>query len=81
LFHLLLSLDTNASSEFVTIITVDATSFIQRYHAFLNMMLACTLDAALIFFAEFDHVIKFKAFETLHNVTVLFKQLAFAFLI
>jgi len=63
------------------IIAVDATSFIQRYHVFFNVMLACTLDTTLIFFAEFNHVIKFQAFKVLCNATVLFKQFAFTFLI
>jgi len=73
LFHLLLSLETDVSSEFVIFIAVDATSSVQRHHALLNVMLVCALFAALILSAELSHVIKFMTSEALCNATVLFK--------
>jgi len=73
LFHLLSSLETDASSEFVIFVAVDATSSIQRYHALLNVMLVCALFAALILSAELNHVIKFVTSETLCDATILFK--------
>jgi len=54
-------------------IAVDATSFIQRHHALLYVMLVCALFAALILSAEFNHVIKFVTSEVLCDMTVLFK--------
>jgi len=73
LFHLLLSLETDASSEFVIFIAVDVTSSVQRYYALLDVMLVCALFAALILSAEHSHVIKFVTSETLCDVTILFK--------
>jgi len=73
LFDLLLSLETNASSEFMIFIAVNATSFIQRHHALLDVMLVCALFAALILSAELSHVIKFMTFEALCDATILFK--------
>jgi len=73
LFHLLLSLETDASSKFVIFVAVDATSSVQRHHALLDVMLVCTLFAALILSAELSHVIKFMTSEALCDVTVLFK--------
>jgi len=73
LFHLLSSLETDASSEFVIFIAVDATSSIQRHHTLLYVMLVCALFAALILSADLNHVIKFVTFEALCDVTVLFK--------
>jgi len=69
----LLSLETDASSEFVIFVAVDATSSVQRHHALLDVMLVCTLFAALILSAELSHVIKFVTSEALCNATVLFK--------
>jgi len=68
LFHLLLSLETDASSEFMIFIAVDATSSVQRHHALFNVMLVYALFAALILSAELNHVIKFVTFEALCNV-------------
>jgi len=68
-----LSLETDASSEFVIFIAVDAMSFVQRHHALLNVMLVCALFATLILSAELSHVIKFIASEALCDATVLFK--------
>jgi len=73
LFHLLSSLEADASSKFMIFIAVDATSFIQRHHALLDVMLVCTLFTALILSAELNHVIKFMTSEALCNATVLFK--------
>jgi len=73
LFDLLLSLETNASSEFMIFIAVNATSFIQRHHALLDVMLVCALFATLILSAELSHVIKFMTFEALCDATILFK--------
>jgi len=73
LFHLLLSLEADASSEFMIFIAVDATSFIQRHHTLLYVMLVCAFFAALILSADLSHVIKFMTSEALYNVTVLFK--------
>ena len=73
LFHLLSSLEADASSEFVIFIAVDVTFSIQRYHALFYVMLVCTLFAALILSAELNHVIKFMISEALCDVTVLFK--------
>jgi len=70
LFHLLLSLETDASSEFMIFI---ATSSVQKHHALLNVMLVYALFAALILSAELNHVIKFVTSEALCDVTVLFK--------
>jgi hypothetical protein len=57
-------------------VAVNATSFIQRHHAFFDMMFVCTFSAALFLLAESDHMIKFEASVTLSDVTFLFKQLA-----
>jgi len=73
LFHLLSSLKTDASSEFVIFIAVDATSFIQKHYALLDVMLVCTLFVMLILSAELSHMIKFVTSEALHDATVLFK--------
>jgi len=73
LFHLLSSLETDASSEFMIFVAVDATSFIQRHHTLLYVMLVCALFAALIFSADLSHVIKFVTSEALCDTTVLFK--------
>jgi len=73
LFHLLLSLETDASSEFVIFIAVDATFSVQRHYALLDIMLVCALFAMLILSAELSHVIKFMTSEALCDVTVLFK--------
>jgi len=73
LFHLLSSLEANASSEFVIFVAVDATSFIQRHHTLLYVMLVCAFFAALILSADLSHVIKFMTSEALCDVTVLFK--------
>jgi len=73
LFHLLLSLETDVSSEFVIFVVVDAMSFIQRHHALFNVMLVCALFAALILSAELNHVIKFITSEVLCDATILFK--------
>jgi len=54
-------------------IAVNATSFIQRHHALLDVMLVCALFAALILSAELSHVIKFMTFEALCDATILFK--------
>jgi len=48
LFYLLLSLETDASSEFVIFITVNTMSSVQRYHTLLDVMLVCALFTALI---------------------------------
>jgi len=71
LFHLLSSLETDASSEFMIFVAVDATSSIQRHHALLDVMLVCALFAALIFSAELNHMIKFVTSEALCDATVL----------
>jgi len=76
-----LSFETDASSEFVIFVAVNATSFIQKHHALLDVMFIYTLDAALILSAKSNHVIKFFTSEALCDVTVLFKQLAYAFMI
>jgi len=73
LFHLLLSLETDASSEFMIFIAVDATSFIQKHHTLLYVMLVCAFFAALILSADLNHVIKFMTSEALCDVTVFFK--------
>jgi len=52
-------------------VAVDATSFIQRHHALLDVMLVCALFAALIFFAKLNHMIKFVTSEALCDATVL----------
>jgi len=44
-------------------------------------MFICAFKAALFIFAEFNHMIKIKAFITLCDATVSFKQFAYAFLI
>jgi len=54
-------------------IAVNATSFIQRHHALLDVMLVYALFAALILSAELSHVIKFMTFEALCDATILFK--------
>jgi len=54
-------------------IAVNATSFIQRHHALLDVMLVCALFAALILSAELSHVIKFMTFEAFCDATILFK--------
>jgi len=73
LFHLLSSLEADVSSEFVIFIAVDATSFIQRHHALLDVMLVCALFAALILSANLNHVTKFVTSEALCDATILFK--------
>jgi len=73
LFHLLLSLETDASSEFVIFVAVDATSFIQKHHTLFYVMFICAFFAALILSADFNHVIKFVTSEALCNAIVLFK--------
>jgi len=73
LFYLLSSLEADVSSEFVIFIAVDATSFIQRHHALLDVMLVCALFAALILSANLNHVIKFVTSEALCDATILFK--------
>jgi len=73
LFHLLLSLEADASSEFMIFVAVDATSFIQRHHTLLYVMLVCAFFAALILSADLSHMIKFVTFEALCDVTVLFE--------
>jgi len=73
LFHLLLSLETDVSSEFVIFVAVDATSFIQRHHTLLYVMLVCAFFAALILSADLNHMIKFMISEALCDATVLFK--------
>jgi len=72
----LLSFETDASSEFVIFIAVDATSFIQRHHTLFDVMFVCTFNAALFLLAESDHMIKFEASVALSDATVLFKQFA-----
>jgi len=57
----------------VIFIAVDATSFIQRHHALLDVMLVCTLFTVLILSAELNHMIKFMTSEALCNATILFK--------
>jgi len=57
-------------------IAVDAMSFIQKHHAFFNMMFVCAFNAALFLFAKSDLVIKFEASVALSDVTVFFKQFA-----
>ena len=81
MFHLLLSFETVASSKFMIFIAVSATSFIQRHHAFLDVMFVCALDAALILLAESDHVIKFLTSEALCDATVLLEQFTCTFII
>jgi len=39
-------------------------------------MFICAFSAALFLLAKSDHMIKFEAFVTLSDATVLFKQLA-----
>jgi len=73
LFHLLSSLETDASSEFVIFVAVDASSSIQRHYALLYVMLVCALFAELILSAELSHMIKFVTSEALCDATVLFK--------
>jgi len=69
-------LKTDASSEFVIFVAVDATSSIQRHYALFNVMFICTFSTALFLLAESDHMIEFEASVTLSDATVLFKQLA-----
>jgi len=76
LFHLLSSLEADASSEFIIFVAVDTTSFIQQHHALFNVMFICAFSAALFLLAESDHMIKFKESVTLSDATVLFKQFA-----
>jgi len=73
LFHLLSSLKTDVSSEFMIFIAVNASSFIQRHHALFDVMLVCTLFAALILSAKLSHMIKFMISEALYDATILFK--------
>jgi len=73
LFHLLSSLETDASSEFVIFVAVDATSSIRRHHTLFYVMLACAFFAALILSADLSHVIKFVTSEALCDATVLFE--------
>jgi len=54
-------------------IAVDVTSSVQRHYTLLDVMLVCTLFAALILSAKLSHVIKFMTFEALCDATVLFK--------
>jgi len=54
-------------------IAVDATSFIQRHHTLLYVMLICALFAALILSADLNHMIKFVTSEALCDATVFFK--------
>jgi len=65
----------------VIFVAVDETSSIQRHHALFNVMFVCAFSAALLLLAESDHMIKFESSVELSDVTVLFKQLALAFLI
>jgi len=65
----------------VIFVAVNATFSIQKHHASFDMMFVCALDATLILFAEFDHVIKFLTSEALCDATVLFEQLTYAFMI
>jgi len=57
----------------VIFIAVNATSSVQKHHALLDVMLVCTLFAALILFAELSHMIKFMTSEALCDATVFFK--------
>jgi len=70
---LLSSLETDASSEFVIFVAVDATFSVQRHHALLDMMLVCTLFIMLILSAELNYMIKFMTSEALCDVIILFK--------
>jgi len=54
-------------------VAVDTTSFIQRHHTLLYVMLVCAFFAALILSADLNHVIKFVTSEALYDATVLFK--------
>jgi len=54
-------------------VAVDATSSIQRHHTLLYVMLVCAFFAALILFADLNHMIKFVTSEALCDATVLFK--------
>jgi len=54
-------------------IAVNTMSFIQKHHAFLNMMFICAFNTMLILFAEFDHMIKFLTSEALCDATVFLK--------
>jgi len=76
MFHLLSSFETDASSEFVIFVAIDATSFIQRHHALFDVMFVCAFSAALFLLAESDHIIEFETSVALSDVTVLFKQFA-----
>ncbi len=78
---MLLSFETDVSSKFMIFIAVSTMFFIQRYHALFNVMFVCTLDAALILSAEFNHVIKFLTSEALCDVTVLLEQFTCIFMI
>jgi len=57
----------------VIFIAVDATSFIQKHHALLDVMLIYALFATLILSAKLNHVIKFVTSEALCDAKVLFK--------
>jgi len=46
-------------------IAINATFFIQRHHALLDVTFVYTLDVALILSAKSDHVIKFLTSEAL----------------
>jgi len=54
-------------------VAVDATSFVQRHCALLDVMFVCALFTALILSAEFNHMIKFVTSKALCDATVLFK--------
>jgi len=60
----------------VTIVAVRASSFIHQHNASFDVMFVCAFKAMLFIFAESSHMIKIKAFITLCDTTVLFKQLA-----
>jgi len=68
-----LLLETDVSSKFMIFVAVDTTSFIQRHHTLLYVMLVCAFFAALILSADLNHVIKFVTSEALYDATVLFK--------
>jgi len=76
LFHLLSSLETDASSEFVIFIAVNTTFTIQKHHAFFDVIFVYTFNAALFLLVESDYMIKFEASVALSDATVFFKQFA-----
>jgi len=75
LFHLLLSFETDASSEFVIFVAISTTSSIQKHHASFNVMFIYALDIILILSAKSDYMIKFLTFEALCDATVFFISL------